>query len=569
MGRDRGAWTVGLAVWTLLMSACADVHGARGADDTPLPPARTAVEPNAEPEPGPDPDGDRTKAPPPTAPRATPAGGAALFLLQNAAESELVVMRNGERIAELPAFASWQGYERAGMTTLVAVPKYAVISHTATRDYDSRGIVADPDRAMQPPTSTVQRLMLVRRSDWRVLWQRTSEWLSNAAHPLLGTDGRVALHEQPFEGRVDRMVVIEPNGETSAIPATRPLAAPDADGWIAVSTPGYVGTLYGFARAGELVRLLSERLQNDGADDPYFVPHPRARPDGTFDYISEDASSGELALVHEGPSSLARIPLGRSPTGRASFVRGEHAWLLLSLDEGTGNPTPWLRVDRDGVVHGLGAELESKDFSGCCGAADDWMAFREHNRFATAGWLNADSGEVKRAPAPPSGMRPFGIDHCMSSPQLGEDGRVIMGLRDDVIGGVFIEDGEGGFKRVGLPMRDSLYVEISRVGATLQLSAIDPHYRYCPQAIWTTPEPEGPLLRGGQTELLRAGRSLVIDDRSGFGAELDPSGRYAPVSSDAGRVLVLHDLETGTVHELPESTRLVGWLGSDREPGLD
>jgi hypothetical protein len=315
--------------------------------------------------------------------------------------------------------------------------------------------------------------------------------------------------------------------------------------------------------------LLSKRLQNDAADEPYFVPHPQARPDGTFDYISEDASSGELALVHEGPSSLEHIPLGRSPSGHASFMRGKHGWLLLWLDESTGNPRPWLRVDREGAVHALGAELASKDFPSCCGVADDWIAFREGDRFATAGWLNADSGEVKRAPAPPVGMQAFGLDHCTSSPHLREDGRVITGLRDDVLGGAFVEDGDGGFTRIGLPVRGALYVEISGVGATLQLSAIDARHRYCPPPSWTTPEPAEALLRAGQTELLRAGHSLVIDDPSGFGAELDPSGRYAPVSSDAGRVLMLHDLELGIAHALPEGARIIGWLGSDREPSSD
>jgi len=327
--------------------------------------------------------------------------------------------------------------------------------------------------------------------------------------------------------------------------------------------------LYGFGRAADVgLQLLSQRFQNASSTEPQGFDSPLLREDGTFDYISADPLSNELALVHEGPSSLARIALGQSPTGLASFIRGANSWLVLSVrvSEGALQTKPWLRVDGDGIVHTLGAELAGMEFPSGGAVADDWVPFREHESYATTGWLNADTGVVKRVPPPPDGMQTLGLYSCAASPQLREDGRVMMGLRDDRLGGIFVEDGDGAFTRVGMPVRDGLY-EFGHVGETLKLSAVSAYDRYCSPLVWETPEPAEPLLHGGQTQLLRAGRSLVIDDRSHRGVQLDPSGRYAAVSRDAG--LVLHDLELGTMLTLPEGAHLVGWLGSDREPSAD
>jgi hypothetical protein len=540
--------TVALAVCALLATACANAHEPRDSRLADEAGPAVAVPGGA---------GDRRQ-------------DAALFLVENEAESELAVMRNGERLTELPAFASWPGYERAGVTALIASAEYAVVSHMATRDYDPRGIIANADPGMQPQTSTVHRTMLVRRSDWQVLWQRTSEWLSDAALPKLAADGRVVLVERPFETYPQNAIVVKPDGEEVPVRYSTPLSAPDSDGWMAVSTPGYGRTIYGFSRAGEQdgVRPLGERLQGDGADEQYYDLHPHVRADGTFEYISEAAGSAELALVTEGPSSRARIPLGRSPDGQASFIRAGHSRLVLSVTASNGRARPWLRVDRDGAVHAVPVEVQDKEFPSGGGVANDWIAFRDgSNPYATTGWLNADTGAVKLAPVPPAGMQSFGQDHCSTSPALREDGRALIGLRDDAIGGVFLEDGDGGFTRVGLPVRDALHVEILQVGETLQLSGISHQYRYCVAPIWTGSEPEGPVLRGGQTELLRAGRSLVVDGGHGFGVPLDRSGRYAPVSND-GRT-VLHDLELGTAHELPAGVHIVAWFGSDREASAE
>jgi hypothetical protein len=227
------------------------------------------------------------------------------------------------------------------------------------------------------------------------------------------------------------------------------------------------------------------------------------------------------------------------------------------VEPDTGNRAPWLRVDADGVAHVLGPEIASERFwQGV--VPGDWFAFMEEASIATDGWLNAATGELLRVPQPPAGMQPFGLDHCNSSAQLRDDGRVIAGLRDDVAGGAFLANDDGSFTRIGSPIRGALFVEIRLLGETVVLSAIDHQYRYCPPAIWTTAEPAGPLLRAGQSELLRAGRSLVIEDPHGFGVELDPSGRYAPVVSEAGTVL--HDLELGTAEALPAGTRMIGWL---------
>jgi hypothetical protein len=117
----------------------------------------------------------------------------------------------------------------------------------------------------------------------------------------------------------------------------------------------------------------------------------------------------------------------------------------------------------------------------------------------------------------------------------------------------------GELTRIGAPFRDATHIETTRAGDTFQLHAVASGYTYCQQPSWPAPAPDvEPLLRGGQRQLVRGERSLVVDHEHGDMSLLAPGGHRALVTS--GESVVLHDLVDGGVRELPEGTRVIGWL---------
>jgi hypothetical protein len=563
-----GSYTLRLSasacLW--LAAACTGVHAPQNSiderdpalEDTDSPAASSAQGDHGAPV-----GADRPSAAPGVEPNAQPSAStpaispAPLFLLESSAGLRVM---DGERVvAELPALAEPAPFGGLGVTQLVTTAKFALIVHTIARPWDATAVLDDGTQL--PPGSAYQLAMLVRRSDWRVLWQRRSELLADLRTPRLGSDGQAVFEEFAFERSQPHAVVIAQDGQARVIEGVAPLSAPDADGWLAVQIAAETMSpwaVYGFARAGEPApRQLSAPLHvPPPATEGRIDPTPVVEPDASLHYISDDG--GELVLVHDRPDASESIGLGRAPDGEARLLPGRSAWLVTSFDPFLFVERPWLAVDREGGEARAVTVPDADDVSYVSPARGDWFAVSYERDHQPRGWLNAATGRWLPTPEPPAGQRPLATEYCGSASVVLDDGRVLVGLRDDAIGGMFLVDAAARLTQIGAPIRDAVYVEAVRAGDTWQLSAIAPGRTYCPEPSWPAPAPAADvLLRGGQTQLVRGARSLVIDEGSHV-ALLEPNGHYAVVSSD--ETTVLHDLERGSARELPAGTRVVGWF---------
>jgi hypothetical protein len=511
----------------------------------------------AEPEQG----AESTDATPGTAAAARPA----LLVVETLDGAMRVFERDGSVVAELPAFEDLVELSGGGAIVLQARGDYVLLSRDETQAYYYAYRDNDPAAESQPPGSTTQYAMLLRRSDFRLLWQRKSSLLAYGPQIMLGEAGSVSIGETGFESgtglesATTRTIVKTPDGAEHVFEDVRPLSGPGVDGWLAVrsafTTLVYGGAEvydHGFVRAGESgMKPLSD--QYIAYTEQPLEPQVEAGP--SFHYLVRGPNATAL-LVHETPDSVERIALGSAPPGSLQLLRSESSWVVAVHDAQGRAHRPWVSVDAAGDVLALRLPDEH-DVQTLWHASDDWFQVHYFDE-AGSGWLDAATSTWKPMPTAPEGFRPFDDNHCTWTQPILHEGHALLALRDDELGGVYREDESGSFTRIGAPIRDAVDVEVSQAGATLVLSAIDIHDTYCQSGMWPQTELPDGVVVGGQTQFLRGGRSLVLDAPD-HRSSLDPGGRLVAASS-ADWSITLHDLESGGAHVLQDASVVIGWL---------
>ncbi len=469
-------------------------------------------------------------------------------------ETFFAVSASGEVVAQLPAFEGFESLRPWANVDIQVRGEHVLVARSECTEPSP----TDP----MPLTSCRHYAMLLRREGLELAWQRKSELLAYDAVARLGESGAVSIAELETGTYASRAVVIDTDGDEHAFAGVSPQSAPDGDGFISVLLETSDNpTQYGFVGPGATaMQPLSVPMLPKGpaAQDALILPSPQFDGDAAFTYLGVDDQGAPL-LVHERPHDVARIEL-EAPPGEEDELElspTAHAWMLVAYDRGDRTRRPWRSVTRDThevLVPSLPTNFIPSEVSFPSG---DW--FRLASESGAYGWLDASTGRWKPQPSLPTGKRLFSAgDYCHSTDFVTEDGYALVHLRDDVVGHAYLESDYGALLALSAPIIDAVYVTSQRIGETFEIHPLPQNYTYCPDSAWPETPPEGDLLRGGQVQYLRAGRSRVVDELSGR-TWLSPSGRFVAALPFDGAP-VLHDLDGGEGVTLSDMDSLDGWL---------
>jgi len=228
---------------------------------------------------------------------------------------------------------------------------------------------------------------------------------------------------------------------------------------------------------------------------------------------------------------LARIDTDTS----GELVNGDDRWLLVT----DGRPRATARGD--GSFAGLVPDPQGLP------ASDRWVGsggwFVGSTEAGPSVRVNADEARATDLRETGFGaLRPFSADYCTPAVQVDANGRLRLGLRDDLVGALYLQRGDG-WERLGHPVRDVAFIDARAWGDTVLIEARAPALTYCPQDLerWPTDDASEIVLRGDSVQLVYPGSPIRVLTS---GLDMHPSGRCAVLRDVEGRAEVL-DVPTG------------------------
>jgi len=321
----------------------------------------------------------------------------------------------------------------------------------------------------------------------------------------------------------------------------------------------------GGGAAGEVPASWEERLADGNVlDHLSFVQPSGARTElaavrrGRWILVGEafhyvEPVNGDLVWQRQGLTAKATV-LQVPNTADASLAH-YGAWVVLSTGLG-----PIAVAREDGSEARLLPSRVASPPTYNTSANGDWLAGSAE--FGAPIWrLNMKTGIVDDLLNTSFGTRRI-FDASFCTPPLVTDaqGRMLLGLRDDSLGGLFREvSGQAGaWEAMGRPVRGVAYINVTAWGDTVVASAETGEDTFCPNKFgeWPAQTDNSDVLGGASVQLFHPNtepRLLATD------FVMHPSGGCAVLWTPSVSAEIL-EVPTGTTHGIPASPIRPVWL---------
>jgi hypothetical protein len=317
--------------------------------------------------------------------------------------------------------------------------------------------------------------------------------------------------------------------------------------------------------AGEVPVSWEERPTGEVIDHPGFVQPAGARTElpavrryrwvligETFHYLEQ--VNGDLVWQRQGLTSKETVL--RVPNTADGKLDHYGAWVVLS----TGfSPIAVAREDGSDARL-LQTRVPASPPTYNTSANGDWLVGSAE--FGAPIWrLNIRTGTVDDLSSSSFGTRRI-FDASFCTPPLVTDaqGRMLLGLRDDSLGGLFREvSGQAGtWEAMGRPVRGVIYIKVTAWGDTVVASAETGEDTFCPDKFgqWPDQTDNSDVLGGASVQLFHPNvepRLLTTD------LVMHQSGTCALMWTPGASAEIL-EVPTGTTHGIPASPLRPIWL---------
>jgi hypothetical protein len=322
----------------------------------------------------------------------------------------------------------------------------------------------------------------------------------------------------------------------------------------------------GVGAAGEVPASWEERLADgDVLDHLSFVQAAAARTDlpavrrnrwtlvgEAFHYVEQ--VNGDLVWQRQGLTEKATVL--RVPNTADAGLAHHGAWVVLSTGLG---PIAVAREDGSDARL-LQSQVAASPLAYNTSANGDWLVGSAE--FGQPIWrLNMKTGTVDDLRNTTFGTRRI-FDASFCTPPLVTDaqGRMLLGLRDDSLGGLFREvSGQAGaWEAMGRPVRGVIYIKVTAWGDTVLASAETGEDTFCPDKFGQWPEQtdNSDVLGGASVQLFHPNvepRLLTTD------LVMHQSGTCALLWTPGASAEIL-EVPTGTTRAIPASPQRPVWL---------